>query len=473
MGNDDLPSGWARTDLATIIEEAQPGFACGERDESGYVQLRMNNIGLSGNVVLNSTLRIPKNLTNLAKYGLRKDDVIFNNTNSAELVGKTVLFKGELQDTVYSNHLTRLRVRAGVVYPEWVTWLLVYEQLSGTFERMCHRFVGQASVSRSDLLRLPVRLPPYAEQIRIATKIEGLFQDLATIREIVQKVPSMVKQLRYSLLAKAFRGEVTEQNSEDEPVAKVIERLRQEKSQDFNLEKDHSADAFLDEIPDRWKSIELGALVKDVKNGLYPRKNLKGPRCVILRIQDMQNGVINTAGLLRQRVTEEEFRQFKLQPGDIILDRVNAGINLVGKVAIFDLNEDAVFNYHLMRIRVRETVANPRFLKYFLETPAARRYIEDVSVSTAGQNSINQKQLAALVVPIAPMEEEKRIVNSLDSMLSHCNMILQQASQVEDISASLEQSILAKAFRGELVPQYSREEAASLTLERTKKSSRA
>jgi type I restriction enzyme S subunit len=119
-----------------------------------------------------------------------------------------------------------------------------------------------------------------------------------------------------------------------------------------------------------------------------------------------------------------------------------------------------------MRIRVIESIVNSKFVKYFLETPSARRYIEDVSVSTAGQNSINQKQLTALRIPIAPLEEQNRIVKHIDTMFSQCDVTVVRANRAHDILASLERSILSRAFCGQLVPQDSRDESASVMLER-------
>src|SRR5206468_1912700 len=109
---------------------------------------------------------------------LRSGDVLFNNTNSPGLIGKTVLFQGEISDCVFSNHITQIRVNESVTIPEWTTWLLVREQQLGTFERMCHRFVGQAGISRRDLLSLPYPLPPLSEQERMVALIRLADQEI-------------------------------------------------------------------------------------------------------------------------------------------------------------------------------------------------------------------------------------------------------------------------------------------------------
>lgn len=137
-----------------VIESLQPGFACGKRDENGFIQLRMNNIGLRGKIITDSFLRVPKSETNIDKYRLKSGDVIFNNTNSPELVGKTAIFNNEFEDCVYSNHLSRIRVNYDMIIPEFLTYFLVKEQKKGTFEFLCRRFVGQAAVPRESLLKI-------------------------------------------------------------------------------------------------------------------------------------------------------------------------------------------------------------------------------------------------------------------------------------------------------------------------------
>ena len=104
-----LPEGWRWVKLEDVLEDIQPGFACGERDENGIIQLRMNNVNTSGSIDLDEHIRVPNFFVKGEKYLLKPDDVLFNNTNSVELVGKSALFCGYDEPVVYSNHFTRLR----------------------------------------------------------------------------------------------------------------------------------------------------------------------------------------------------------------------------------------------------------------------------------------------------------------------------------------------------------------------------
>ena len=108
-----LPPAWRWVRLGEVIAEAQPGFACGARDLKGVVQLRMNNVDTRGNMVWKEFIRVPAEESVVNEYQLRTGDVLFNNTNSVELVGKSALFLGFREPVVYSNHFSGL----GKIYP--------------------------------------------------------------------------------------------------------------------------------------------------------------------------------------------------------------------------------------------------------------------------------------------------------------------------------------------------------------------
>ena len=121
-----LPDGWRSVKLGEVITEAQPGFACGTRAPNGIIQLRMNNVDTRGNLVWDKFIRVPADQETISKYELAAGDVVFNNTNSTELVGKSALFSGYTVPVVYSNHFTRLRVDPDKLEPGYLaSWLLL------------------------------------------------------------------------------------------------------------------------------------------------------------------------------------------------------------------------------------------------------------------------------------------------------------------------------------------------------------
>ena len=95
--------------LGDVISEAISGFATSVRASDGVIQLRMNNVDTRGNLVWNGFIRVPADAASMRKYQLRPGDVMFNNTNSTALVGKSAIFESHSEPVVFSNHFTRLR----------------------------------------------------------------------------------------------------------------------------------------------------------------------------------------------------------------------------------------------------------------------------------------------------------------------------------------------------------------------------
>jgi len=164
-----LPSGWRCARLRDLVAESLPGFATGERDPSGVIQLRMNNVDTRGNLIWDKFIRVPARAEFISKYKLSSGDVIFDNTNSTELVGKTAFFGGHSESVVYSNHFTRLRTRTEILDAMYLArWLQTLWQ-KGLFEAICNRWIGQSAIKNDKLLELEIPLPPLAEQKRLVT----------------------------------------------------------------------------------------------------------------------------------------------------------------------------------------------------------------------------------------------------------------------------------------------------------------
>ncbi|MFZ2174550.1 MAG: hypothetical protein WAW17_11025, partial [Rhodococcus sp. (in: high G+C Gram-positive bacteria)] len=91
------------------VVEARSGFACGEVAPDGVPQFRMNNVTRDGRLDYTKVRRVPQDKARLDTFGLRTGDVLFNATNSPDLVGKTALFIERDEPTVFSNHFLRIR----------------------------------------------------------------------------------------------------------------------------------------------------------------------------------------------------------------------------------------------------------------------------------------------------------------------------------------------------------------------------
>jgi len=203
-----LPAGWRWVKLRKVIGEAQAGFACGLRDPQGIAQLRMNNLDTRGNFVWDDVIRVPHEANDMEQFQLVPSDVLFNNTNSTELVGKSALFEGYSEPIVYSNHFTRFRTVSEALLPDFLARWLNHKWQQGVFAAICNRWIGQSAVKTDKLLNLDFPLPPLSEQRRIAGVLREQMAAVEKARSAAEAELETIDALPAALLRRAFHGEL-------------------------------------------------------------------------------------------------------------------------------------------------------------------------------------------------------------------------------------------------------------------------
>jgi len=203
-----LPAGWRWVKLGEVILEALPGFAIGERDPKGVIQLRMNNVDTRGRLHWDEFIRVPAAEELITRYGLQPGDVVFNNTNSTELVGKSALFIRYSEPIVYSNHFTRLRTKVDQLDSTYLAAWLLHQWQKRTFENLCNRWIGQSAVKNDKLLDLELPLSPLPEQKRIAGILNEQMAGAERLRNELEAQLHEINALPAALLIRAFSGEL-------------------------------------------------------------------------------------------------------------------------------------------------------------------------------------------------------------------------------------------------------------------------
>ena len=198
-----IPEDWEVVKLKDVILEAKPGFACGKRDENGILQLRMDNIETEGWINTQAGVRIPVP-KNVEEYLLKPGDILFNNTNSADLIGKTAIFRGEFSRCVYSNHLTRIRVNPNKVLPEWILYIFIRNWRRGIFRAIRHQHVHQAGINKADLLNLKIPIAPLKEQRSITKMLLSVDKKL----RIEMKEKKKLERIKQALMDLLLTGKI-------------------------------------------------------------------------------------------------------------------------------------------------------------------------------------------------------------------------------------------------------------------------
>ncbi|OZA71694.1 MAG: hypothetical protein B7X77_12925, partial [Caulobacter sp. 39-67-4] len=131
----------------------------------------MNNVGRTGEINWEKLRRVPRSKAR-DDLLVQNGDILFNATNSPELVGKTALFSGFSEPVTFSNHFVRIRAKHRVAESAYVARWLQREFERGRFASMCRSWVNQASITKDQLTSLTFPLPPLEEQRRIAAILD-------------------------------------------------------------------------------------------------------------------------------------------------------------------------------------------------------------------------------------------------------------------------------------------------------------
>lgn len=162
----------AKVHLANVLRDARSGFASGDSDDAGIFQMRMNNVTKEGMLDFSKMRRVPVPKRGIGDLLLEPGDVLFNATNSPELVGKTAFISSLPEKTTFSNHFIRLRPTPDKLAGGFLARWLQLQFSQRLFQGMCRQWVNQAAVSQDALLSLRIPLPPIEEQRRIAAVLD-------------------------------------------------------------------------------------------------------------------------------------------------------------------------------------------------------------------------------------------------------------------------------------------------------------
>jgi type I restriction enzyme, S subunit len=188
----------------------------------------MGNIQ-GGRVVVDKLKYLDAGHPDASKFVLAPGDLLFNRTNSPELVGKSAVFRGADRPMIFASCLIRLRLTDECL-PEWAA-LVINGPIGRRYVAAVRtQQVGQANVNGTKLAAMPIPLPPMAEQRRIVAEVERRTTLMDSMRTAIEAAQRRSATLRRSILERAFRGELVPQDPSDEPASVLLERIRAERA---------------------------------------------------------------------------------------------------------------------------------------------------------------------------------------------------------------------------------------------------
>lgn len=212
---------WANVQLREVASAFSYGSAAKSSKAGDVPVLRMGNIQ-SGRLDW-SDLVCTSDKKEIEKYKLTKGDVLFNRTNSPELVGKTAVFQGE-REAVYAGYLIRVRCLPNL-QPEYLNYCLGSKAGREYCWSVKSDGVSQSNINAKKLAAFSFLLPELAEQTEIVRRVEALFALADRIEARCTAARDQTQRLAPLVLAKAFRGELVTQDPNDEPASALLARI--------------------------------------------------------------------------------------------------------------------------------------------------------------------------------------------------------------------------------------------------------
>ena len=266
--------------------------------------------------------------------------------------------------------------------------------------------------------RLAIPLPPLPEQKKIAHILSTVQRAIEAQERIIQTTTELKKALMHKLFTEGLRNEPQKQT-------------------EIGL------------VPESWDVVKSGTLFeKQPQNGIYKHKRDYGAGTQILRIDDFSNdGDIVTGAGNVVALARSEIETYGLEPGDIVINRVNS-LSHLGKTALIGaVGNEMVFESNMMRFSVDESQVLKEYAFQFLNSPLTKQQIIGSAKRAVAQSSINQCDVKSIIVPKPSREEQCGIVAVIDATEAKIAHSIGKAAALRDLFRTLLHELMTAKTR--------------------------
>lgn len=472
--SDQLPRGWTVESSGKLFEFVTSGSRGWAQyyAEEGALFVRIGNLDHD---TISLDLRDRQHVTPPPnaegdRTRLRAGDVLVSITAELGMVG---LVPDEFGEAYINQHIALARPRPGAD-PRFLAWFFASPGKTQLLEM--RRGVTKAGLGLDDIRNVPVLLPPLNEQRRIVAKLEALQARSRRARAALDAVPPLLEKLRQSILAAAFRGDLTKdwraKNKNVEPAEKLLARTPEPggkssgRAASTSVRPGRAAIAVGDpggRPPSGWKWVPLSRIAR-MESGHTPSREHA----------EYWDGGIPWIGIKDARTFHGREIPATFQTVTE-LGLANSAARLLPARTVC-LSRTASVGY--VTIMGTAMATSQDFANWICSNALLPEYLmlallaEGEHIRTFGEGSTHTTiyfpELKALHICLAPLEEQREVVRRVTGLLEGVARIRENASAQLARQNSLDRSLLAKAFRGELVPQDPTDEPAEVMLARVR-----
>src|SRR5690554_90921 len=349
--------------------------------------------------IVNPKKILGKEAPSRARKIVKKNDVIFATTRP-NLKNIAIISK-EYSNPVASTGFCVLSPKTNLVDSKFLFNFLLTEGIQEQISPFI-RGAQYPAISDNNLQNCLIPLPPLPEQKRIVSKLDALFERIDQSIALLEENIKHTEALMASALDEVFSN--------------------------IKAKKD-----FLETCCEK---IQYGYTGKTLENGKY----------YYLRITDIQDGIVDFSKTPFSDISEKDVNKYRLSKGDILFARTGA---TAGKSYLFESNNSSVFASYLIRVVCNRDVLKPGFLYWYFQSGDYWKQIF-AGVTGAAQPNFNGKKLGNLIIPIPEKIIQEKVISKAKTV--HAAMVKVQTERKEKLNhlKSLKNSILDKAFKGEL-----------------------
>ena len=435
----EIPNGWEWGRLSLLIYPPKYGTSKKSVPSGILPVLRMGNIQ-DGEIVFDK-LVFSNDLDDNKKLLLQYGDLLFNRTNSAELVGKTAIFRGQ-RNAIFAGYLILLRPI--FINSEYLNLLLNTPYARDYCNEVKTIGVQQCNINAEKISNLLVPIPSLFETVRIVEKVKNIALPIIKYGELYQKLKQLNGELpiilRKSILQEAIQGKLVPQIAEEGTAQELFEQIRQEKLQlvkEGKLKKSALTDSIIFKGDDNKYYEQVGKKCLDIteqipfetpKNWVWTRlshianiytgnsisetekkskfTDVIGRYYIGTKDVDFNNRIIYDNGIAIPKQYEPDFR---LAPNNSILMCIEGG-SAGRKIAI--LNQDVCFGNKLCCFS--PFVGIGKYMYYYLQSPS---FFELFNLNKTGIiGGVSIAKVKEILIPLPPIKEQQRIVAQIEKL---------------------------------------------------------
>lgn len=409
---------WKRESITSVADfvrgvSYKKELSCLEAKDGYQAILRANNIS-DGCVCMEDLVFVPMDMVKSVQKLVVGDVLIAMSSGSKNVVGKAAMIRQQINAS-FGTFCGVLRPKNGILPP----YFGYFFQSSGYRHTISSLAAGVNinNIKLEHFSSIEIPLPPIDEQKRIVAKLDSLLARVESCRAHLDRAAAAIKRFRQSVLNSVV-------NSCDTP----------------SISQNKTA------------TIEFGSVIKEMRNGLSskPEEDLSGAK--ILRISSVRQGKIDFDDY-RHLITDKQILDsYSVKNGDLLFTRYNGTLDYVGVCAMVKNCPDIyVYPDKLIRVRVATERILPEYAEIIFGTTLIRKQIEELVKSSAGQKGISGADLRMVKIPLPSLESQKKLIKRIAKICDLLTLLESRCSQISSVATNLYSSILAKAFRGELV----------------------